>query len=94
MKQPNSSVRRVRTAFDQAQGLQLVDDAAQCDRLDIEKFRQFALVNALVLGEVRQHLPIADRVQPGAPGVLLEPPLEKPGHVVQQEAQRGVNDLP
>src|ERR1700719_4496596 len=37
MKQPDPAVRRMRTAFDQALCLQLVDDAAERDRLDIEE---------------------------------------------------------
>src|ERR1700687_1435574 len=88
MKKPNSAVRGMRKALDQAQYFQLVHDPAQRDCLDIEQFRQLALMNTLVLGEMYQYLPLRPR-QPGAPGVLLEPSFEKSGHVVEHEAQRG-----
>lgn len=40
MEKPSAPVGRVRVPFDQPQRLQLVDDAAKCDRFDVEQLRR------------------------------------------------------
>jgi len=58
MEKPCAAVSRMRVPFDQSHRLELVDDAAKRDRFDFEKLRESLLINALVLREVGQNLPL------------------------------------
>jgi hypothetical protein len=78
----------MRMSFDQFAGLQLVQDARQRDRLHVEQFRQSALVDAFVLSQIGQRLPLRSG-QPGFAGNLLEPLPEQPRDFVQQKTSVG-----
>ena len=58
MEKPSAPVGRMRIPLDQPQRLQLVDDAAKRDRLDVEQLRESLLIDALVLRELSQILPL------------------------------------
>jgi len=78
----------MRVALDQSQRLELVDDAAKRDRFDFEKLRESLLINALVLREVDQNLPLRPG-EAGSVGILFQPLLQQASHVVQQEGKCG-----
>src|SRR6185295_5301324 len=71
MKEPYPPVGRMRMALYQRQCLELVDDAAKRDRLDLQQIGQAALVDAFVLRQIGQDLPLRTR-KAGAARVLLE----------------------
>jgi hypothetical protein len=75
MEKPCAAVGRMRVPFDQSQRLELVDDAAKRDRFNFEKLRESFLINALVLREVGQNLPLRPG-EAGSAGILLQPPLQ------------------
>ena len=58
MEKPSAAVGRMRVPFDQPQRLQLVDEAAKRDRFDFDKLGKSRLIDALVLREVGQNLPL------------------------------------
>src|SRR5580700_7381835 len=58
MEKPSAAISRMRVPFDQPQCLQLVDDATKRDRFDFDKLSESRLINALVLREVGQNLPL------------------------------------
>src|ERR1700677_1316461 len=58
MEKPSAAVSRMRVPLDQFHRLELVDDAAKRDRLDFEKLSESRLIDALVLREVGQNLPL------------------------------------
>ena len=58
MEKPSAPVGWMRVPLDQPQRLELVDDAAKRDRFDVEQLREPLLINALVLLEVGQDLPL------------------------------------
>ena len=87
MQTPGPPVGRMRMPLDQPLGLELVDDAAERDRLDLQQLGQTALVDAFVLREVSQDLPLRPR-QARAARVLLEAPLQQAGDLVQQKSER------
>src|SRR5882762_9189064 len=90
MKEPYPPVGRMRMALYQRQRLELVDDAAKRDRLDVQQLRQTALVDAFVLRQIGQHLPLRTR-QAGAARVLLEASPEQSRDIVQQKPKcRGI----
>jgi hypothetical protein len=90
MQEPDAPVGGMGPALDEAGGLELVDDAPERDRLDLEDIGKPALMDALVLGEVREHLPLRPR-QAEAPGPLLETLAEEARNVVKDEAERRVS---
>jgi hypothetical protein len=77
-----SAVGRMRVPFDQSHRLELVDDAAKRDRFDFEKLRESLLINALVLREVGQNLPLRSG-EPGSTEELLQPLLQEASYIVQ-----------
>jgi hypothetical protein len=72
--------------LDQTPRLELVDDAAKRDRLDFQEVSQAALVDALVVRQIRQHLPLRPR-QAVAERVLLKASLEQSCDVMQQKSK-------
>ena len=58
MQQPDPAVLGMLPSLDQAARLKLVENAHQADRLDFENVGQRRLMDALVLGEVHEHLPL------------------------------------
>jgi hypothetical protein len=58
---PRAAIGGIRTALDQVGFLQAVDHSAYRDGLDIEQFREFALINAFMPLEHEQHLPLCTR---------------------------------
>ena len=58
MEKPCPAVSRMRVPFDQSHRLELVDDAAKRNRFDFDKLSESRLINALVLREVGQNLPL------------------------------------
>src|SRR5258705_13869541 len=84
MKEPYPPVGRMRMALYQRQRLELVDDAAKRDRLDLQQIGQAALVDAFVLRQVGQDLPLRTR-EAGAARVLLEAFPEQSRDVMQQK---------
>src|ERR1700730_6945929 len=87
MKTPHPPVGRMRMPRDQALRLQLVDDAAERDRLDLQQLGQPALVDTFVLRKVSQDLPLRPR-QARAARILFEASLQQAGHLVQQKSER------
>src|SRR5580692_6937237 len=77
----------MRLPLDQSLGLELVDDAHERDRLDLQQLGQTALMDTFVLREVSQDLPLRPR-QARAPGVLLEASLQQARDLVQQKSKR------
>jgi hypothetical protein len=71
MQQPNPPVGRIRTPLHQPEDLKLVDDAAKRDRLDLQQVSQAALIDAFVLRQIGQDLPLRMR-ETGAARVLLK----------------------
>src|SRR5882672_7229448 len=84
MKQPYPPVGRMRMALDQRQRLELVDDAAKRDRLDLQEIGQAALVDALVLRQIGQDLPLRTR-EAGTARVLLEALPEQSRDFMEQK---------
>jgi hypothetical protein len=58
MEKPSAAVGRMRVPFDQLHRLELVDDAAKRNWFDFDKLSESRLINALVLREVGQNLPL------------------------------------
>ena len=58
-------------AFDEAPLGEFVEDAHQRDRLDLQQFGEAALMNAFVLREIGDSLPLRAR-EAEASGALLE----------------------
>jgi hypothetical protein len=86
MKNPDASVGGVRLPLEQSKRFQLVDDAGERNRLDVEKLGEAALIDTLVSGEVSQDLPLRTReARPAC--VLLESLSQEPRDIVQQEAE-------
>src|SRR5258705_11379906 len=73
--------------FDQPQRLKLVDDAAERDRLDFQQVGQSSLVDAFVLRQISQHVPLRAR-ETEAARVLLEASPEQARDFVQQKSKR------
>src|SRR6266446_212288 len=86
MKEPDPPVGRIRTSLDQTPRLKLVDDAAKRDRFDFQQVSQAALVDALVVRQIGQHLPLRPR-QAGAARILLKASLEQSRDVMQQKSK-------
>src|SRR5258705_13426148 len=86
MKEPDPPVGRIRMPLDQAQRLELVDDAAKRDRLNFQQVSQAALIDALVVRQIGQHLPLRAR-QAGAARVLLKASPQQPRDVMQQKSK-------
>src|SRR6195256_3339231 len=86
MEKPRPPVGRIRMPFDQTARLEPVDDAAKRDRLDFQQVSQAALVDALVVRQIGQHLPLRPR-QAGAARVLLKASLEQSRDVMQQKSK-------
>src|ERR1700730_1455361 len=87
LQTPHPPVGGMRMPRDQPLRLQLVDDAAERDRLDLQQLSPTALVDPFVLRQVSQDLPLRPR-QPRAGRVLLEAPLQQACDLVQQESKR------
>jgi hypothetical protein len=88
MEEPRAAVGRMWVPFDQTPGLQLVEDATKRDRLDFEKLCESRLIDALVLPEVGQDLPLRSG-QPATARVLLKSLSEQTSDLVQQESECG-----
>src|SRR6266403_5478663 len=86
MEKPRPPVGRIRMPLDQTPGLELVDDAAKRDRLDLQELSQAALVDALVVRQIGQHLPLRPR-QAGVARVLLKASPEQSRDVMQQKSK-------
>src|SRR2546430_13975334 len=86
MKERGPPVGRIRMPLDQAQRLELVDDAAKRDRLDFQQVSQAALVDALVIRQIGQHLPLRPR-QAGVSRVLLKASPQQSRDLVQQKSK-------
>src|SRR5882672_5309064 len=86
MKEPDPPVGRIRMPLDQAQRLESVDDAAKRDRLDFQQVSQAALVDALVVRQIGQHLPLRPR-RAGTARVLLKASPEQSCDVMQQKTK-------
>src|SRR5258707_7810464 len=84
MKQPYPPVGQMRMALYQRQRLELVDDAAKRDRLDLQEIGQAALVDAFVLRQIGQDLPLRTR-EAGAARVLLKASPQQSRDVMQQK---------
>ena len=84
MKEPYPPVGRMRMALYQRQCLELVDDAAKRDRLDLQQIGQAALVDAFVLRQIGQDLPLRTR-EAGSTRVLLEAFPEQSRDVMYQK---------
>ena len=77
-------VGRVGAPLDQPGGGQLVDQAAEGDRRDVERFGELALLRAFAALEARQHGPLrAGRVELARPLVRIG--AQQPRGVVQRE---------
>ena len=79
-----ASVRRIVAPLDQAGDGQFVDQAAERDRREVERLRQFALLDALAALQAREHRPLG----PGGPefaGALVGIGPEQPRHVMERE---------
>src|SRR6266404_20347 len=85
VEQPDAPVGRVQPALDQIGLLQPIENARQRDRLDLEDFRQRALLDALVARQMGQDLPLRAG-QPQAARILLEALAHQPRHIVKQKA--------
>src|SRR4051794_18881070 len=85
-KLPTPAVGRMIAALAQRGGLEPVDHTGERDRLDIEDVGERALLDALVAGEVGEHLPLRAG-EPEVARILLEPLAQEPGDVVQQESK-------
>ncbi len=72
--------------LDQTPRLELVDDAAKRDRLDFQQVGQAALVDAFVLRQIGQHLPLRPR-QAGVSRVLLKASPQQSRDLVQQKSK-------
>jgi len=72
--------------LDQPQRLQLVDDAAKRDRLDVQQVSQAALVDAFVSRQIGQNLPLRTR-QPGVVRILLKASPQQSRDFVQQKSK-------
>src|SRR5882757_6318241 len=86
MKKPHPAVGGIRMPLNQPERLKLVDDAAKGDRLDLQQLSQAALVDAFVLRQISEDLPLRAR-KTGAAGVLLKMSPEQPRNVMQQKPQ-------
>src|ERR1700678_2878165 len=82
----------MRVPFDQPPRLQLIEDATKRDCLDFEKLCESRLIDALVLREVGQDLPLRSG-QPRTARVLLKSLSEQTGDLVQQESECGRIDF-
>jgi hypothetical protein len=58
MEQPDPAVGGVLPTLNQSATFELVEDAEERDRLNLQDLGEAALVNALVWGEEGQHLPL------------------------------------
>src|SRR5258708_6519315 len=86
MEKPRPPVGRIRMPLDQTPRLEFVDDAAKRDRLDLQQVSQAALVDALVVRQIGQHLPLRPR-QSGAARVLLKASPQQSRDLVQQKSK-------
>ena len=79
-------VGRVVTPLDQARDGQFVDQAAEGDRREVERLRQFALFYALAALQARKHRPLGPGC-PGFTGALVGIGPEQARHVMERKAQ-------
>ena len=79
-------VGRIVAPLDEAGGGQFVDQAAERDRREVERLREFALLDALAALQARQHRPLGPRRAEFARTLVGIGP-EQPRHVVEREAE-------
>ena len=79
-------VGRIVAPLDQTGRGQLVDQAAEGDRRDVERLGEFALLDALAALEPRQHRPLGARRVEFA-RALVGIGAQQARHVVQREAE-------
>jgi hypothetical protein len=78
----------MRSAFDQLERLQPIQDPHESNRFDPKKVREGTLLNAFIPGQVRQNLPLrAGQAQTGATSTLLEVLAQKSRYVMQEKAE-------
>jgi hypothetical protein len=85
-QQPDSAVRRVLAPLDQPACLQLVENAHQRDGLDFQDIGEPALMDAFVLGQIGERLPLRTG-QPEIARPLLETLAQQACNVMQEETQ-------
>ena len=79
-------VGRIVAPLDEAGRGQLVDQAAEGDRRDVERFGELALLDALAALEARKHRPLrAGRIELARPLVGIG--AQEPRRVVQREGE-------
>jgi hypothetical protein len=86
IKQPDAAIRWVLAALDQTLFCEFVENADEGNRLDFQQVRQAGLMDAFIVGEIGERLPLRP-CQAKTFGALLEPLAKQSRDVMQKETE-------